>query len=1242
MQKTVVMNSGTWRNDNGNNHFNGGVTLNGNSIMTVGAGATLNQLGVIDGGGSLIKNNTGTLVLAGANTYGGATMVNAGTLGLLNSGSIAGSSGITLASGSILNAATRTDGTLTLASGQTLSGSGAVHGNVVSGTGTGISPGFSAGTLTVTNALSLSDATLTYELSGATTEGAGVNDLINVGGALTLGGLTTVKVLPVGPLVVGTPYTLMNYVGALSGNMLNLNPVSDSRHSFAVDTLTTPGKVLLTPGGASESLEWVGGEFGAERLWDLKTTANWLALNVEQFYAGDVVRFNDLALEFNVDLVGDLYAGGTLFENDVENYTVGGTGRLHGGSLTKINGGRVVLANTGLNDYPGPTVISAGTLQVGNGGAFGNLGPNTITNNATLVLQRSDNQTFANTMTGTGTLRKEGANQLSLGASLAGFDGTIAATGGTLLPTAATAFGTIAGGTVLSGGATLQINGINFGAEPFTVAGSLLNNAAGQNNAFRFVTLSGDTTVGGTGRFDIRANPTATLAGNGFRLTKTGVNQVSLVDVGDSGLGDIDVQQGVLSVELSSGLGLPTGTVNVQSGATLLLWGSTVAQDKKFALNGGARIFKDNGVATIIGTGSLTGSNAVEAASNAGTDLTLGGVVSGPGSLNKLGAGFLFLTANNDYSGGTMVSAGSMSLGNGGTSGNVQGPIVNNAALFVRRSDAVTLNGNITGTGTLGVRSPVGMTVPSGVSILLNGSIQVGQDFAGKMIVEDGAVVSTGGQLLLGNPTSIPGEVTQTGGDVWVALDARIGHWPTETSTYIMGGGTLNLTNVPTGAAAERNGILYIGVDGTGIFTQTGGVARAHGLVLDNRGETPGVDTMNLEGGRFIVGPSGIGRGNPTNTSYLINLGGGTIGSSANWTSVLNMTLTGINGDATLDTAANSVWLTGVLSGPGGIKKEGAGTLTVQGANTHAGTTLVNNGTLNGTGSFTGPVVVAPGGTLAPGLSIGTMTVANSLSLSGATVMEINKTGATRTSDRVLGITALTYGGTLTVQASGDALAVGDTFDLFDAAAFTGEFVTLNLPALAPGLVWETCGLTVDGTIRVGSQNLAPVAQENGITTLEDRPVSVWLQKLLLNDSDPENDTLTVVAVSATSPNGAVVSLTSSNVTYSPALGFTGTDQFTYTVSDGRCGFATATVQVFVADGDLPSGNQVSLQVMSGGVRVRFAGVPGRDYIVERASTLSPADWTPLATLTAPAHGILEYFDTSPTQPSAFYRTRLP
>jgi hypothetical protein len=81
-----------------------------------------------------------------------------------------------------------------------------------------------------------------------------------------------------------------------------------------------------------------------------------------------------------------------------------------------------------------------------------------------------------------------------------------------------------------------------------------------------------------------------------------------------------------------------------------------------------------------------------------------------------------------------------------------------------------------------------------------------------------------------------------------------------------------------------------------------------------------------------------------------------------------------------------------------------------------------------------------------------------------------------------------------------------------------------------------------------------------------------------------------------------------------------------------------ATVEVFVASGDLPSLNLVLLTPSPNGYLVRFAGVPGRSYDIQRATNVS-GPWTTLVTAVAPLHGIIEYEDTQPPQPAAFYRT---
>jgi hypothetical protein len=179
---------------------------------------------------------------------------------------------------------------------------------------------------------------------------------------------------------------------------------------------------------------------------------------------------------------------------------------------------------------------------------------------------------------------------------------------------------------------------------------------------------------------------------------------------------------------------------------------------------------------------------------------------------------------------------------------------------------------------------------------------------------------------------------------------------------------------------------------------------------------------------------------------------------------------------------------------------------------------------------------------------------------------------------------------------------------------------------------------SVTSAVAVLTVNRVPVAGDNGAATSQDHALTLAVAKLLNNDSDPDGDPLTVVSVSATSTNGGSVALAGSSVTYTPVTGFTGVDRFSYTISDGRGGSATAAVEVFVANGSLPSPNLVSITPVPGGYRIRFAGIPGNSYDIQRAtSVLGP--WPTLATIVAPLHGIIEYTDNSPPPGSAYYRT---
>ena len=91
-------------------------------------------------------------------------------------------------------------------------------------------------------------------------------------------------------------------------------------------------------------------------------------------------------------------------------------GGIATGSLLKSGSGLLTITTN--NSYAGGTTISGGTVQVGNGGASGNLGSGAISNAAALVFNRGDVVTVANTISGNGSLTQAGPGQLTLTGSL--------------------------------------------------------------------------------------------------------------------------------------------------------------------------------------------------------------------------------------------------------------------------------------------------------------------------------------------------------------------------------------------------------------------------------------------------------------------------------------------------------------------------------------------------------------------------------------------------------------------------------------------------------------------------------------------------------------------------------------------------------------------------------------------------------------------------------------------------------
>jgi autotransporter-associated beta strand protein len=186
----------------------------------------------------------------------------------------------------------------------------------------------------------------------------------------------------------------------------------------------------------------------------------------------------------------------------------------------------------------------------------------------------------------------------------------------------------------------------------------------------------------------------------------------------------------------------------------------------------------------------------------------------------------------------------------------------------------------------------------------------------------------------------------------------------------------------------------------------------------------------------------------------------------------------------------------GTIGGSGAVTKQAAGTLTLTGTNIYTGATsvragalivngalgnsavTVTNGTLGGNGVIQGPVTIQGAGRLAPGVSIGALTINNSLNLSGTTVMELN--AASGTNDLIRGLTSMSYGGTLMLSNLAGTIAGSSTFKLFHANSYRGAFATLSPSSPGPGLAWNTNTLVMDGTLRVVS--ISPVTIANKIS----------------------------------------------------------------------------------------------------------------------------------------------------------------
>jgi autotransporter-associated beta strand protein len=550
-----------------------------------------------------------------------------------------------------------------------------------------------------------------------------------------------------------------------------------------------------------------------------------------------------------------------------------------------------------------------------------------------------------------------------------------------------------------------------------------------------------------------------------------------------------------------------TNSLSLRTAANLVWAGSDSIWDLATTadwLNGqNASVFNygDNVTFDDTGIGSLSvnlSNNFLSAASvtvNSGSDYVMSGngSIAGPGKLDYIGSGHLRINNANTYSGGTLIS---------------------NATAYL-----VLNNYNGLGTGPVRLAQAGGQMeiIPSGsATVGINGDVIVEDDFS---IAYDAN--SAFGVVLLGNLSGTSGKVLTINYNNVNTTQSRFRIYGANT-VY---NGDLNLTdNRIVWSCYEGSGSqTYNGViSGLGMLIQRGaGTTILNGPSTYSGGTTPtagvlafGRDTVGtVDSGPIGTGPLLLAPEAPnlTGAGNVQAFGGArTIANPIQYQSGTNnytlqvsgsnaMTFSGpvsLNGNDGLGSATNRFFqiantalttLSGVISDGGlgyGFVKTGNGTLALQGIETYTGPTLVTNGnlqvngqlgsgavtvatnaTLSGIGTINGTVTVLPGGNLAPGNSIGTLTVNNNVSLAGGLAIEVNKSGSPASDNVVVSGTLINSGiGPVTVTNLGPALVQGDTFTLFNKPVVNGVSILVT----GANVIW-TNKLAVDGTIAVAA-----------------------------------------------------------------------------------------------------------------------------------------------------------------------------
>ncbi len=746
------------------------------------------------------------------------------------------------------------------------------------------------------------------------------------------------------------------------------------------------------------------------------------------------------------------------------------------------------ITNSGDNVVDGMVTISenqtwnniSGTLSIS--GALTNLG-------AALNIVASSDVSLSTTLAGSGSLSKSGPYRLLLSGAHS-FQGpiTIASAGtGSALE--------VAGNSDLSiPGADLTLNGrLDLSSHNATIGGLNGSGTVFASAAGKTLTLGDDNASGIYSGTLINSGGSA---GPTLALIKSGTG-VQNLNGASSFSGGTQIRAGQIAFASATALG--SGPVNLgeaqsQSNDVLLLQSSpvTLANVINVTTNGTGNAFLGTanmtaGALNAVFSGQINLSRNVVLRAGSNNRTTFSGRITGTGNVlisspDYAGRRIVFERPTgiaNDFLGNLDIDSGAI-LQIGATNSIGNRTIPNTSA--VRFNPGAQLRIAATGTGDNESVGPLQSLAPgAGVINLISGSSftliagfgDADGTFSGSLQNTSGSLAFTktgaGTQVLAGS-NSFSGICSVNFGVLVAANPFALGS--ATATTFINSGGTLALSNNITIATEP--------------LTMNGAGANGQGALLNLSGSNIYNGSLTMNGAATISAVSGT-----------LWLGG-------------NFNMVGL--PLTLNSTSGQIVFASAIGGGGSLTKSGPGLVTLNGANSYSGTTLITDGTLllgpgatlqsvgvlvqsagildvsaipggwmpnasqslGGSGVVHGDVVV--GGSLTPGESIGTLTIDGNCQLAGITLMELDKGAPAQTNDLLRCTASLTPGGILIVTNIGTtAFALGDVFKLFDAPIYNpGVFSQIDLPPLPPSLKWDDSRLTLDGTLAIVPGDLPP------------------------------------------------------------------------------------------------------------------------------------------------------------------------